>query len=118
MPKYIFKCEKCNNEATKFVPVSVDMVVCANCNSKMNRQMPNLNSPTEVRELVDPYRNKRLNKDHTTIMKERKREHYLNVEIPRLVEKYSLETCLENKWLTYNDKGELVINKNWMPAEK
>jgi hypothetical protein len=111
MPKYKFICESCKNESLKFVPTTVETIDCSICSAKMVRQFPNINSPTEVRELVDPYLNKRLNKDHDEIMKERRDNFYWEVEVPRLVEKYSLETCLEQQWLKYNDKGELVINK-------
>lgn len=116
MPKYIFKCPNCNEQAHKYVPVSVEQVDCASCGSKMNRQLPNTNSPTEVREVVDPYTNRTWGKDHEAVLKKRKDDHFRDVEIPRLVERYSIETCLENKWLIYNDKGELIINKDWTPS--
>lgn len=118
MPKYNFICDKCQTKVHKYVSVSVETLPCSICYQIMQRELPNTNAPTEVKELVDPYTNITWNKDHEAIMQERKRLHYVNVEIPRLVEKYSLETCLENKWLTYNDKGELIINKNWIPSSK
>lgn len=118
MPKYNFSCEKCKIESHAFVPAKVHTIKCPSCGAEMVRLLPNINSPTEVKEIVDPYLNKRLNKDHDLIMKERRRSHFLNVEIPRLIDTYSLETCLENGWLVYNDKGELVVNKNWIPSEK
>lgn len=77
----------------------------------MKRLMPKIDGQTEVRELVDPYLNKTHSKDQESVLKERKEQYYWEIEVPRLVEKYSLETCLEQKWLVYNDKGELVINK-------
>jgi hypothetical protein len=77
----------------------------------MDRQLPNTNAPTEIRELVDPYTNVTWGKDHEAVMKHRKETHYWEVEVPRLVQTYSIETCLEQGWLIYNDKGELVINK-------
>ena len=84
----------------------------------MQKQMPTIGGPTEVRELVDPYLNKTHLKDQEIIMKDRRRNHFAEVEIPRLVDTYSVETCIENKWLVYNDKGELVINKDWVPSGK
>jgi len=111
MPKYIFKCPNCNAQAHKYVPVTIEQIDCLCCPSKMDRKFPNTNAPTEVRELVDPYTNITWGKDHEVVMKERKETHYWEVEVPRLVQTYSLETCLEQKWLVYNDKGELVINK-------
>lgn len=110
MPKYIFSCNSCETKTHKYVPTTVEHITCT-CGEQMNRDLPNTNSATEVREVVDPYTNKRWGKDHEAVMKKRKEDHYWEVEVPRLVETYSLETCLEQGWLIYNDKGELVINK-------
>ena len=110
MPKYNFTCPKCETKTHKYVPTTVEHVPCA-CGEQMNRDMPNTNSATEVREVVDPYTNRKWGKDHELVMKARKDNHYWEVEVPRFVEKYSVETCLEQGWLVYNDKGELVIGK-------
>lgn len=115
MPKYIFLCPKCEATTHKYVSVSTEHIKCS-CGEDMNRQLPNINGEIEVREVVDPYTNRKWGKDHETIIKDRKAKHFRDVEIPRLIEKYSIETCLENKWLVYNDKGELVINKDWTPS--
>jgi len=82
----------------------------------MKRELPIISGQTEVREVIDPLLNKRHHKDQKEMLKERRREHFVNSEIPRLVDKYSIETCLENKWLIYNDKGELIINKDWVSS--
>ena len=110
MPKYNFTCTKCSTKTHKYVPISVETIICS-CGEVMSRDLPNTNSPTEVRELVDPYTNITWGKDHEAVMKKRKDDHYWEVEVPRLVQTYSIETCLEQGWLIYNDKGELVINK-------
>lgn len=115
MPKYHFTCSKCQTKTHRYVPTTVEHVPCV-CGEQMNRDFPNTNSATEVREVVDPYTNRKWGKDHEAVIKERKAQHFRDVEIPRLVERYSIETCLENKWLVYNDKGELVINKDWVPS--
>ncbi len=111
MPKYNFTCAKCQTKTHKYVPTNVETLPCPACGEIMNRDLPNTNSATEVREIVDPYTNRKWGKDHEAVMKKRKEDHYWEVEVPRLVEKYSVETCLEQGWLVYNDKGELVINK-------
>lgn len=111
MPKYVFACPKCKSEITAYVPSTVVEQQCQACLSMMERRLPNISGQTEVREVVDPYTNKRWGKDHEAVMKKRKEDHYWEVEVPRLVEQYSLETCLEQGWLIYNDKGELVVNK-------
>ena len=111
MPKYNFTCSKCEATSHKYVPITVETLPCGVCGTDMTREFPNTNSQTEVRELVDPYTNKTWGKDHEAILKKRKEDHYWEVEVPRLVQTYSTETCIEQGWLIYNDKGELVINK-------
>ena len=111
MPKYNFMCAKCETTLHKYVAATVEQLKCSVCGTDMFRLFPNTNAPTEVRELVDPYTNITWGKDHEIVMKDRKETHYWEVEVPRLVQTYSLETCLEQGWLIYNDKGELVINK-------
>lgn len=110
MPKYIFTCPKCATQTHKYVSVNTITVPCT-CGETMNRELPNTNSETEVREVVDPLTNRKWGKDHKNVMKQRKEDYYWEVEVPRLVQTYSIETCLEKGWLVYNDKGELVINK-------
>ncbi len=110
MPKYNFVCEVCSTKVHKYVSTKTETIPCT-CGGNMQRQMPTIEGQTEVREIVDPYLNKRLLKDHDAAIKERREKYYWEVEVPRLVEKYSLETSLEQGWLKYNDKGELVINK-------
>ena len=111
MPKYRFVCPNCETEETKYVPASVELFRCPNCRVDMQRQMPNIQGQTEVKEVVDAYTNTKWGKDHELVMKNRKDEHFWDVEVPRLVQTYSPQTCLEEGWLIYNDKGELVINK-------
>lgn len=111
MPKYNFVCEKCNTKKHKYVASTVETLPCEVCSETMFRELPKMDTPAEVREVVDPYTNRKWGKDHEAVMKQRRNDHYWTVEVPRLVEKYSLETCLEQQWLKYNDSGELVINK-------
>lgn len=110
MPKYIFKCTNCGEEKTQYAPASVESFPCGNCDSSMCRQLPNITGQ-EVRETVDPILNTKWKQDHKEIIRDRHDDHYWEVEVPRLVQKYSLETCLEQGWLVYNEKNELVINK-------
>lgn len=111
MPKYIFSCNSCATKTHKYVPTTVETIPCKACGEVMNRDFPNTNAPTEVRELVDPLRNITWGKDHEAVMKNRKETHYWEVEVPRLIQTHSIETCIEQGWLIYNDKGELVVNK-------
>lgn len=111
MPKYNFTCAKCATTSHKYVSMNTETLPCGVCGTAMTRELPNTNSATEVREIVDPYTNRTWGKDHEAVMKKRKEDHYWEVEVPRLVQTYSTETCIEQGWLVYNDKGELVINK-------
>lgn len=111
MPKYNFRCLECEYSGHRYVASTVDVLPCPNCSKEMSRDLPKIDSPTEVKEVVDPYTNTKWGKDHEAVMADRRNEHYWSVEVPRLVEKYSVETSIEQGWLKYNDKGELVINK-------
>lgn len=111
MPKYNFDCESCNYSTHRYVSTSITVLDCPKCGKSMIRQLPHISGNTEVREVVDAYTNTKWSKDHEAVIKKRKEDHYWEIEVPRLVEKYSVETCLEQGWLIYNDKGELVINK-------
>jgi uncharacterized lipoprotein YmbA len=76
----------------------------------MDRQFPGSGSQA-VREVVDSYTNTRTASDEKAQNLARKTEYFWEVEVPRLIQTYSIQTCLEEKWLVYNDQGELVINK-------
>lgn len=108
MPKYRFACTFCDSEKTLFTSSSKTEIQCQECHSAMVRQLPNI-SGQEVRETVDTLTNTKWKQDQQDILKKRKEEHFWKVEVPRLVQTYSLETCLKEGWLAYNEKGELVI---------
>ena len=109
MPKYVFKCESCGKEKTVITSPDNTKMDCG-CGSSLIRQMPNL-AGKKVNETIDSYNNVKRDQDHSDLMKQRKEENYWTVEVPRLVQKYSVETCLEQGWLVKNEKGELVIGK-------
>lgn len=111
MPKYTFLCPNCGKDLQKYTPSNVEEMECDNCHAMTQRQLPTLKGAVEVRELVDSYTNVSWDQNQKDLVKERREDYYWTVEVPRLVEKYSLETCLENQWLIYNEKGELVVNK-------
>jgi hypothetical protein len=109
MPKFRFLCT-CGNQAEKFASPKTEETDCASCGSKMKRQFPGSGSQ-QVREVVDSFTNTRQTPDAKTENLARKTEYFWEVEVPRLIQTYSLATCLDEGWLVYNDKGELVINK-------
>lgn len=110
MAKYKFFCSNCNLEVEKFTSPKIDCIPCSICSQSMIRQFPHIGSK-KVTETVDAYCNVRQEEDQTKKTKDRKTEYFWEHEVPRLVQHYSTQTCLEEGWLVYNDKGELVINK-------
>jgi hypothetical protein len=111
MPKYRFICSACKAEREKYVSVVTETLPCPYCEGQqMHRQMPTI-SGQEVRETIDPFMNHKWKQDQKEILEKRKDDYYWEVEVPRFVQTYSVETCLAEGWLVYNEKGELVINK-------
>jgi hypothetical protein len=110
MPKFKFVCQNCGDAVLRYVNASTESIQCVSCNKEMKRQIPTTGSQA-VKEVIDPYTGVTHLQDQQELLKERKEDHYWNVEVPRLIQTYSIETCLEQKWLVFNDKGELVINK-------
>lgn len=109
MPKFTFICEKCQHSEQKFTSVSTKSVECTKCGETARRQLPKLANP-EVRETVDPYTGKKWKQDQKEMLDERRNEYYWKVEVPRLVQKYSLETCLEQGWVWIDDDGKMHIH--------
>lgn len=112
MPKFRYLCSHlpCANELERYASPSQTQVECPKCHQPMNQQFPGSGSQV-VREVVDDFTNVRTASDEKAQNQARKTEYFWEVEVPRLIQTYSLETCLQEKWLTYNDKGELVVNK-------
>ena len=111
MAKYRFYCEVCKVEVEKFASPKTEEIDCSTCASKMGRKLPNSGSQA-VREVIDPYTNIRTAPDERAQNNARKTEYFWENEVPRLIQTYSVETCLQEGWLVYNDKGELVIGKS------
>ena len=109
MAKFRFICDNCKTEVERYASPKVEEIDCQ-CGAKSKRQFPGKGSQV-AREVIDPYTNVRTAPDEKEQNKARKTEYFWEVEVPRLIQTYSLETCLQEGWLVYNDKGELVINK-------
>lgn len=115
MPRYRFKCPV-GHEREKYVDVNKTEIVCVDCwsdgseGNPMFRQLPSSGSQA-VTEVLDGFTGVTRDQNHDTLTKDRRDQHYWEVEVPRFIETYSTQTCLEEGWLVYNEKGELVINK-------
>ena len=77
----------------------------------MQRDLPNISGNAQVTEVIDSYTGVSLDQNHKELVKDRRDQYFWEVEVPRLVQTMSVETCLENGWLVYDDRGDLVINK-------
>lgn len=110
MPKYRFICSSCQLEIEKFTSVKTEQADCSSCEGKMQRQLPS-NGSQAVTEIADSFTGVKRDQNHDELKKARKEQYYWEVEVPRFIETYSTQTCLEEGWLVYNDKGDLVINK-------
>jgi len=110
MPKYRFTCSSCNVEHEKFASPKQEELPCPTCGTSMRREFP-MNGSQKVTEIVDSFTGITNEEDQKLKTKDRKTNHFWEVEVPRLVQHYSLQTCLEEGWLVYNDKGELVVGK-------
>lgn len=110
MAKYRFQCEKCSVVVERYASVSTEALPCKACGANTKRLFPNIGSK-KVTETIDPFLGVRHEEDHRKQLEDRRIEHFWDVEVPRLVQTYSTQTCLEEGWLVYNEKGELVIGK-------
>lgn len=110
MAKFRFICASCHEEVQKYTTSKTDTITCNSCQGTMHRQFPS-NGSQKVLEVVDSFTNTKHTTDQIQQDKARKTEYFWEIEVPRLIQTYGIQTCLEEKWLVYNDKGELVINK-------
>ena len=111
MPKMTFKCQTCGACLQKVVDLATKNLPCS-CGQTMDRQLPKMNGPAVVHECPDRESGKKLLEDHDQVISERKLKYFYEVEVPRMVAsgQYSLQTMLENQWVTQNEDGTIVIN--------
>lgn len=110
MAKFRFHCQKCDSTVERYTTSTVESIICKECFSKASKLFPTIGSK-KVTETVDPFLNVRHEEDHRKQLEDRRIEYFWDTEVPRLIQTYSTQTCLEEGWLVYNEKGELVIGK-------
>lgn len=110
MAKYTFKCDKCNKTQQLYVGSS-DFEVKCECGLTMKRMMPVITAPTSYED-PDGQSGRKWLDDHDSILKSRKEHYYWSVEVPRFVASgvYSIETMLDNGWISLSDDGKIIIN--------
>lgn len=109
MPKFTFTCDKCGHSVQKYTSRLKKFVKCDKCGEDAKQQLPKTASP-EVTETVDQYTGKKWKQDQKEMLSARHDEYYWSVEVPRLVQKYSLETCLEQGWVWVDDSGKIHVH--------
>jgi transcription elongation factor Elf1 len=112
MAKYTFTCPQCGKEEQRFANPKQISVPCSECGTPTDRQLPVLNGPVTVKEVIDKHRNTIWNQGHKEDIEERKQKYFWEVEVPRLVNSgtYSIQTMLEQGWISVNDKEQVIIN--------
>jgi transcription elongation factor Elf1 len=110
MPKYMFRCDKCEAGAVKYVPASTISIKCAACGNDMQRKIPSSVEPATVKEMVDSYMGVQLPPDNKEILESRRSEYFWTIEVPRLVQEYSPEHCLKEGWTYYDEQGKIQIH--------
>lgn len=111
MAKYTFKCKTCGWSGQKFASAISISTTCEKCSGVADRQLPTLNGPANVTEVVDKYTGLAIRPDQKEQVKSRRDEYYWTVEVPRMVASgiYSVETMLENEWIYLDDDGKVHI---------
>lgn len=108
MPKYKFIC-RCGAEVVKYTSASTSSIKCNACNQAMKRQIPSSVEQAAVKELVDAYTGVYLPPDNKEILDARRSEYFWKVEVPRLVNEYPVEHCLQEGWLYVDEQGKLQV---------
>ncbi len=119
MPKYTFQCTSCDNKKQVFTSLKTKTIACEKCQAEMNRQMPVLAGSSEIRETVDSHVGVSWTENQQKLVSDRKQTFYWEIEVPKMVNSgvYSLETMLENRWVYYDDHGNLVTRTKPPQAE-
>jgi hypothetical protein len=112
MPKYTFVCSECGASDQRYVPKLVKEIECSICSKLAIRQLPTLNGPSSVTEVIDKYTGITHRRDQKEEVTARKEEYFWTVEVPRFVASgtYSLETMLENGWVWVDDNLQVHIH--------
>lgn len=109
MPKYTFTCA-CGHSKQQLASISTKEITCDVCSASMTRSLPKLSGKANVTEVVDSHTGVKWGDDHIKEMEDRKRTHFWEVEVPRMVNSgvYAIETMLENRWVYFDDHGKLI----------
>ena len=108
VPKYTYVCTTCNLEIQKFASIKDKYTPC-DCGETMNRKMPNL-SPPKVTEVIDKYSGTKHIEDQDKVREARKLDYYWKHEVPKMVDSgvYGLDTMIEQGWVFYDEKHNLI----------
>lgn len=109
MPAYTFKCED-GHSHQKITTNKTKSVICS-CGKEALRQLPKLAGASHTEEIVDKYTGMTWRDDQRDQVQERNDKYYWEVEVPRFVQSgiYTVETMLENGWITLEDNGTVTV---------
>ena len=112
MPKYTFKCTRCQNTEMKMTPAKWKTCPCPKCNGIMKKQVPVI-SKSSSRETVDKLRNKTMFEDQEAILKQRSEDYFWKVEVKRLVNSgiYPVSQMLDNGWVYFDEHNKMHIRE-------
>ena len=112
MPLYTYKCESCGWLKQKREKFIVKSVVCLDCGDTATRQVPKLSGHSESQEIVNKTTGVTVSNNQKRDLRVRSDKYYWEVEVPRLVNSnvYTVETMLENGWITLLEDGSIEIN--------
>jgi len=110
MAKYTFICDKCHVTQQMYVGSSLLEKECQ-CGGTLHRQLPKLSQSTSY-EKPDKDSACRWIDDQPAVIQSRKEQFYWSVEVPRMVNSgtFSIETMLDNGWITVSEEGNMIIN--------
>jgi hypothetical protein len=120
MPKYTFKCPD-GHTTQLMISSDIKTFPCTEnlCFETMTRQLPVLNGPSNVTEIINKTTGVAWRPDQKEEVKQRREEYYWTVEVPRLVASgtYALDTMLENGWIWVDDNKQIHVNTK-PPAQR
>lgn len=99
MPKYNFKCSECKNETLIFTidKDNYEIPVCDSCNKPMKK---GISKPKPIiKKQRDKVRGKNVKENVNEDLKKRSHEHFVEYEMPDLIEKYGRKTAERLGWV-------------------
>jgi hypothetical protein len=109
MPKYSYKCNKCDKIIKKILDYKKsDIIFQCDCGGEMHRDLTLASVPT-ILDTVDKWRNVRQRKDLEKRLRKRAKEHFLRTKLNDAIEEFGTEG---SKKVGYIKKSGKKITKD------